>query len=393
MAMAFLVPQKQAQQKLWLPQRDLITAPPALSDVEAAKLQLGQSYAAVRQITESCTAIRNTRFSYPGTPPDWFTVLNKDLDACKKLAAQWLDSYAVAVSATIPMSVIDFVPTFDVSAMALQAIIDRSPEKLSPSDIVAARDILRRLIDKVDSIAATVKTYASIQDGISKGKLIDWQNAMRRSSENMHEGSETVQKAHQALAQEIDQYMAKIDTLRASIEQYNKQVALGAGLVGAGALVGVIGFSYVFDFPVLGGIALVLGLGMIIGGSVTWGVMQGKINKASTEITQLKSRLTEDKQTIVALSTLSTAATIVCRSCDSAVVNMSDLATTWIFLGDNLRRTYNALQEGRGDERSALLQLQLNEAKLYWAQAAQYAEKLMQSPQKPKERSASSQAA
>ncbi len=393
MAMAFLVPQKQAQQKLWLPQRDLIAAPPALSDVEAAKLQLGQSFAAVRQITESCTAIRSTRFSYPGTPPDWFDPLNQKLDVCKKLAAQWLDDYSVAVSATIPMSVINFVPVFDASAKALQDIIDRSPGELSPNDLHTAQTILRRLIKEVDEITAKVEGYASIQDGKSKGKLIDWQNAMRRSKDDMQDGSDSIQKAHQELVNEIAQYNARIDTLRASIDHYDKLVALGAGLVGAGAFVGIIGFGFVFDFHVLGGIALALGLCMIIGGAVTWGVMQSKINKANDEIIQAQSRIAEDKQTVVALDTLNAASNLALNSTASAVANMSDLAATWMFFGDDLRRTYNALQAGSDEAVAALLQLQLTEARAYWAQTKQYAEKLTQVPKELQELPASSQAA
>ncbi len=393
MAMAFLVPQKQAQQKLWLPQRELITAAPALSDVEEAKLQLGQSFAAVRQITESCTAIRNTRFSYPGTPPDWFIQLNQKLDVSKKLAAQWLDDYSVAVSATIPMSVLNFVPTFDASAQALQVIIDRNPGELSPSDLTAAKSILLRLMNKVDEIAATVKTYAYIQDGKSKGKLIDWQNDMRSSNEALQDGSASIQKAHQELAREIDQYNNTIMTLRVAIEYYNKLVALGAGLVGGGALVGVLGFGFVFDFPVLGGIALALGIGMIIGGAVTWGVMQSKINKANDEIAQARRKIAEDKQTIVALDTLNDASRLALQSTASAVANMSDLAATWMLFSGALRHTYIALQEGGQSALSILIGMQLAEARKYWAQTAQYAEELLQVPKKLKELPASSQAA
>lgn len=48
----------------------------ALDPGKAEELQLGQTFASVRQITDSCFAIRNTIFN-PVTPkPDWYDGLN-----------------------------------------------------------------------------------------------------------------------------------------------------------------------------------------------------------------------------------------------------------------------------------------------------------------------------
>ncbi len=67
MAKAFLIPTAANHPKLLTRPAlvDLAGKPLTLSDSQKEELQLGQSFASVRQITEACTAIRNTRFKAP----------------------------------------------------------------------------------------------------------------------------------------------------------------------------------------------------------------------------------------------------------------------------------------------------------------------------------------
>lgn len=360
---------------------DTTGAPLTLSDSQKEELQLGQSFASVRQITEACTSIHNTRFVPPASKPDWFEDLDRKLDRMKGYADTWLNDYAIAITSTIPSSIMTFVPIYDTSADVLRDIIQRNPDKLSATDAAIAREVIGRMVDEVNKISENVGYYAMVDEkGKTVGKLVEWQKNMRAARDELVDGSNSIQKARTNLAEEIAKYNSMITTLKAEIEQYNKMVALGAGLVGGGIFVGTVGLGFCFIFPWVGGILIGLGLGMVIGGSATWGAMQEKINKANRDIVNYTARIKEDNQTILALDSLGAAAHTCLSSADSAISNLTDFAATWVTFGHSLRATMSALEQGGKEARSALLAMDLNVAQKNWDDAKEYAKKLSEVP-------------
>lgn len=383
MPKAFLIPTTANSTKLLTRPAlvDITGAPLKLSDSQKEELQLGQSFASVRQITEACTSIRNTRFKAPASKPDWFDGLNGKLDILKGYADTWLDSYAIAITSTIPTSIMTFVPVYDASAKVLREIIRRSPGELSASDAVLAREVIARMVSKVQGISTQVEYYAKVDEKmVTTGKLIDWQKNMRAARAELESGSDNIQAARTDLTKEIAEYKGKITTLKAEIEQYNKMVALGAGLVGGGIFVGVVGGAFCFAFPWVGGILIALGVSMVIGGAVTWGVMQEKINKANRDIADFTARISEDNKTILALDSLGAAAHTCLSSADDAISNLTDFATTWVTFGKSLRATMSALEKGGKEAYGALLGMDLDEAQENWDDAKEYAKKLSEVP-------------
>lgn len=383
MSKAFLVPTA-AKRPVLLARPALVDAagkPLSMSDSQKEELQLGQSFASVRQITEGCTAIRNTRFQAPATKPAWFDSLNGKLEALKHFANTWLDDYAIAITSTIPTSIMTFVPVYDASAKVLRDIIQRSPDELSHSDAVLAREVIARMVANVHTISTKVEYYAKV-DGqmVASGKLIDWQKNMRAARDALDKGSDSIQNARTDLQKDIAVYKEKITTLKAEIEQYNKMVALGAGLVGGGIFVGVVGLGFCFAFPWVGGVLIAVGAGMVIGGGVTWGVMQKKINKANRDIVDYTAKIAEGNKTILALDSLSTAAHTCLDSADSAIQNMTDFAATWATFGSSLRATMAALEQGGKEAYGALLAMDLDEAQENWDDVKDYAKKLQSVP-------------
>ena len=365
-----------------------------LSDSQNEQLQLGQSFASLRQITESCTAIVNTQFSMPGTKPTWFDDLNKNFHTLQSLATTWLDDYSVPILTTIPTSVNTFVPIFDASANALRAIIQRNTGILSDADAVTAKEILKRMMDKTQKIQTEVESYAKVNEkGECSGKLITWQNNMRNTYQELNTGSANIQKLSSDLAAEIEKYNTTIRTLQAEINHYNTLIGVGAGLVGSGLFIGVVGSALCFAFPVVGGIGLALGIGMVIGGGVTWGVMQSKINKANQDIQNLRNQIATDRQTIVALNTLGSAADVVLNSAQNAISNMTNFVASWATLGRSLQATYIALEQGGQEAYSALLALDLDEAEGNWNDVKEYVKKLSDVDPKVEAHSAGEQVA
>lgn len=330
----------------------------------------------------------------PGTKPTWFDDLNKNFHTLQSLATTWLDDYSVPILTTIPTSVNTFVPIFDASANALRAIIQRNTGILSDADAVTAKEVLKRMMDKTQKIQTEVESYAKVDEkGECSGKLITWKNNMRNTYQELNTGSANIQKLSSDLAAEIEKYNTTIRTLQAEINNYNTLIGVGAGLVGSGLFIGVVGSALCFAFPVVGGIGLALGIGMVIGGGVTWGVMQSKINKANQDIQNLRNQIAADRQTVVALNTLGSAADVVLNSAQNAISNMTNFAASWATLGRSLQATYTALEQGGQEAYSALLALDLDEAEGNWNDVKEYVKKLSDVDPKVEAHSAGEQVA
>lgn len=383
MPKAFLIPTTASRPQLLTRPAlvDVTGAPLTLSDSQKEELQLGQSFASVRQITEACTSIHNTRFKAPTVKPKWFDSLNCKLDVLKGYADTWLNDYAIAITSTIPSSIITFVSVFDASAQVLRDIIKNNPNELSATDAAIAREVIRRMVGEVKKISTQVEYYAKVDEKMeTSGKLIDWQKGMRDARAALVKDSDSIQSARADLTKEITEFNGTITTLEAKIEQYNKMVALGAGLVGGGVFVGTVGLGFCFIFPWVGGILIGLGIGMVIGGSATWGAMQHEIDKANREIAEKTARIKEDNQTILALDSLGTAAHTCLSSADSAISNLTDFAATWVTFGHSLRATMSALEHGGKEALGALLGMDLDEAQKNWDDVKEYAKKLSEAP-------------
>lgn len=383
MSKIFLVPTS-AKNSLLMARPALVDAagvPLKLSDSQKEELQLGQSFASLRHITEACTAIQNTRFIAPSVKPDWFDSLNDKLDVMKGCADTWLNDYAVAVTSTIPSSIMTFVPVFDTSAKILWDIIQRNPDELPDSDAARACDILARMAAKVDEIAQKAARYATVDEsGVTSGKLIDWQKDLRAAREALDTGSDSIQKACTDLQKDIAEFNGNIETLRAEISQYNKMVALGSALVGSGVGVSIVGLGFCFTFPPVGAVVSAVGIGMITGGGVLWSEMRKKISQANREIADFAAKINDDEKTIVSLNSLSTAAHLSIDSADAAISNLTDFAVTWVTFGQSLQATISALKQGGEEAHSALMGMDLDEAQQNWDDAKEYAKQLLAVP-------------
>lgn len=347
---------------------------------EAGELQMGKTFAALRQITDSCFAIRNTVFN-PVTPkPDWYDGLNSKFVMVKRYADQWLDDYSIAVTATIPESVMTYSPIFSARANYLRKMLSGGSGDLSETELTQIRDILTKMLDKSTPIYDDVKQYAHKENGKVVGKLTEWRSNMSGAGLELKMGSDSIQKASGSLQKEISEFNNEIKTLKTDIAYYQKLVAAGAGLVGGGAFIGTIGVGLCFVFPVIGGIILAIGAASVIGGSATWGVYQKKINDANSRIVDLSRKITDNGKTVAALTALSTSMDLAVENAENAIVNMSDFSASWLTFGKSLENLINTIDEGRFIYDRAGLMSELEQSVTYWKQTENYAQKLFDVP-------------
>ena len=105
----------------------------------------------------------------------------------------------------------------------------------------------------------------------------------------------------------------------------NKAIAASAAAIAIGI------------FALVVGIALAPETAGIIGGSVTWGIMQSRINARFDEIAKDQQELADDQRQIVALQGLQLASSSAVSSIELATQSLSKLQTQWgVFHGELL---------------------------------------------------------
>lgn len=352
-----------------------------LSPSQAQNLKLGQSFASVRQITDSCFAIRNTLFNEIQPKPDWYDGLNCKFNKVKELANEWINDISIAVTATIPSSVISFVPVFDASCEAITSITRNKKGELSANELAVVRQILVRLATQTDEISENVNYYARMDEhNYVKGKLADWEADMSNAGLDLKSGKDNIQNASSALASDIIDFQTSIDSLNREIIEYQTYIGLGAGLVGAGITIGVAGGALCCVFPIIGGIALAIGISTLIGGAVTWGVFQDKINKANRKINEYAQKKNRASATIISLGSLASGVDTAVNAAEIASKNMTDFAASWVTFGNSLKQTIKAIDSGTRDTMAELLNMDLNTAQKNWKNAEDYAKRLLEAP-------------
>lgn len=351
---------------------------------DAANLQLHNTFSSVRNVTASCFAIQRTIFGEVTPKPAWYDGLYKKFSDVKDLADTWNKNYAVAVTATIPSSIITFVPMFNSSSDVITDIISRSGGKLTPEHISTISYLLRKMITKVDDTSKKVNRYAHIDDvtGNSVGLLIDWQADMQSASNKLAEGSDTVQAAVSTLSTSIVDLRNEITTLNSEIEFYNKLVSTGAGMVGGGAFVTTVGAALCVAFPITAGITIFVGVGSMIAGASLWGVYQGKINDANKRISACMADIKSDYKSIAAINALASSCVSVVNYANIATENISKFSSSWVNLGESLKATLQSLEnaEGQSSQSGKNVLLEMGDANKQWNTVEKYANQLLEAP-------------
>lgn len=350
-----------------------------LNTAEAGKLQLGQTFASLRQVTSSCYAIRNTLLNPIDPKPSWYDELKGKYNDVQDCAKQWLNNYAAAITSTIPLSVMNFAPVFTNSADAISGILNSGTGALNPTDLESIRSIFARLLTKTTAISNDVKIYAFKENGVSKGKLITWTSDMSDAGIALKKGNATVQKAALDLQDKIDEFNVDIKTLTEDIRHYSTLVGTGAGLVGGGAFIATVGGAVCLAFPPAGIVTIIIGGIAIVTGTALWGVYQSKINEASKKIIEKQRKIKANQASIIALSSVSSNMDIIVNNADLAAKNMTEFSTSWLGFSDSLKKTIADIDEGKAENNREMLKLIVEDTKDHWKDAKKYSEKLLDS--------------
>lgn len=292
-----------------------------------------KAYAALTPVTVSCHAVINTTLVRPEPKYDkdgknifaWFDGVNKKLDEAKVVAKDWVDNVVTPIQSDIPSSVITFHNQFQATSSFVKKLCEENPDmKEGDKEFKRVNQLLQALIDTIDNdIIVPI-------DNSSK-KLKEWGAAMQKAHDNLSGEVNTVQNAEIALATDIERLNTSIDALNAQIDSENTLIAVGAGLVGGGIFVALVGVALCATGvgAVAGGLVIGLGVTMLIGGAVTWGVMQGRIDKQYKEIAEDRKEINTDKQLLISLKGIESGVTSAAAQMETAISALSEVRGMW----------------------------------------------------------------
>ncbi|RQO32565.1 non-hemolytic enterotoxin lytic component L1 [Taibaiella sp. KBW10] len=291
------------------------------------KVQTG--FLSMQVVTASCHSVLNTQF-VPFTPkPKWFDDLNAKLDAAKVVAGVWINDLAPKLTASIPNQIIDYATTYDAMTTQILALVDKDPMARGKDNPIVQQTfaLIDALSNEVDKI---IKNVVAMED-----KLKNWGKDMQKAHDELSSGTTNIQNLEIELQSDIDKMNNAITNLRTQIDGENKAIAISAGAIGVGVFIGVIGIALA---PVTGGQSLwATGAAavVVVGGAVTWGIMQSKINGQFDEIAKNQQKIADEKRQIVALKGLEMSSSSAITSMANGLQALSDVRTQWqVFAGE-----------------------------------------------------------
>lgn len=333
-----------------------------------------KSFVTLNLITQACHGLLNTTFTCPPQKPEWFDELNHKLDIAKGDAKTWIDELAPSVTAGVPQQVIDYQTTYDGLTKAIMGIVKAHPEAKGAEDpyVQQVHALVAELQSSVKEKIKGTETTAT--------KLTVWGDAMQSSHDELSTGAASIQKAEVALNTDVEKMNAAIEALKATIHQENIAIAASGIGIGVGLLLLVAGIALA---PETGGASLLIaGTGglLIIGGAVTWGVMQHKIDEQFKEVAKDQEELEADKAQLVALKGLSTASNQAIEYTANATSALSEFRTTWALFEGELKGVSDKLQHAE-ESLSTVVEGAFTEAAAKeWEDAATLAQSLVEAP-------------
>jgi hypothetical protein len=160
-------------------------------------------------------------------------------------------------------------------------------------------------------------------------KLKTWGQKIQSAHDALQTGAVNIQKAETDLQTDIGKMNTAIESLHSKIDTENKVIAGAAIGVGVGIFVMIVGIALVPETGPVGAAIAVSGGALIVGGAVTWGVMQNKINNQFDQINKDTKELDDDKRQLISLQGLARGAKAVVDNLATTSQALSELRTFW----------------------------------------------------------------
>lgn len=335
----------------------------------------GTSFNAAQLITFACHAVANTVFTQPTPKPAWYDGLNAELLTAQKLAQQWLDTLGTQVTKTIPLQVINFGANFTAATNMIIQIANEHPDASGADDpyVKEIKQIIEQtLLPPIEGVISQMGTVSTA--------LSQWGDQLQKAHNDLKGGAANIQAAEISLQTDIKKMNDAITGLQAAIAGENQAIAASAAGIGIGLFALVVGIALA---PETGGTSLLIGGAIgaagIIGGSVTWGVMQDRINTQFDQIADDQKEMADDQRQLTALMGLQMASDGAVSSIELATSSLSKLETQWGVFQGELQDVVGKLELADQSLSAIVSKVFTSAAQTEWASAIETANNLVNS--------------
>lgn len=338
------------------------------------KQKTQSAFVTLSLITQACHGILNTSFVAPDPKPSWFDDLQAKLDQAKTVATDWIQNIAPNVTGGVPVQVIDYGTTYGAMSAEIQSIVQQYPDAQGADDphVKQVHALVAALEQSVQTIIGNADTTAN--------SLKAWGAQIQAAHDALSSGAANIQSAETDLSTDITRMNDAISTLNETIHKENIAIAASAAGIGVGLLLLVAGIALA---PETGGASLIVagtGGALIIGGSVTWGVMQAKINAQFKEIAADQKELDSDKAQLVALQGLASASSQSITYTTDSSNALSDFRTSWSIFQGELQGVMTKLKSAEASLSTIVAGAFTDAAATEWADATDFAQSLANAP-------------
>ncbi|HEU4777226.1 MAG TPA: HBL/NHE enterotoxin family protein [Telluria sp.] len=345
------------------------------SSTDELQQKTQQAFVTLTLITQACHGILNTVLVAPSPKPAWFDDLQSKLDKAKANATQWIDNLAPGVTGGVPVQVINYGTTYSAFTAQIMAIVNANPDAQGATNQYVLQ--VKALVAALEQSVSTIITNAET----TSAALKDWGDLMQKSHDDLVTGATNIQSAETDLSVDIQKMNNAISTLNDIIHKENIAIAASAGGIGLGILLLIAGIALA---PETGGASayLVAGTGaaLIIGGAVTWGVMQAKIDKQFKEIAADQKELGDDQRQLVALQGLASASNQSIQYVTDSTNALSDFRTSWAVFQGELQGVLTKLEAAESSLSTMVQGAFTAAAGAEWADATAFAQSLANAP-------------
>ncbi|KFX05908.1 hypothetical protein KP22_08595 [Pectobacterium betavasculorum] len=299
------------------------------SNVTTLKNKTQNAFLTLNLITQACHGVLNTTFVPPQPKPSWYDSLSSKLDEAQANASDWINNLAPDITAGVPLAVINYGSDYAAFSQRIQDIANAHPDAVGAND-----PNVKQVAELISALQEQVTSMLNNADDTAQ-KLKTWGEKMQKSHDALTSGASDIQSAETDLQNDVAKMNQAIKTLHDIIAAENIALAASIGATFLGLILAVIGILLIPE--TFGAGATLCGAGGLIslGGSIGWGIMQGKINDNFNEIAQDQKELDSDKQQIVALQGLALASKQAVTYINTATSALSDFRTSWtVFEGE-----------------------------------------------------------
>jgi hypothetical protein len=352
---------------------DVYSVTPAVYSVLLTKSKTATGVTSLVLITNACHAILNTSMSLPDgmKKPAWFDPLIAHLDDAKTLAAEWINTLAPDLTASLPNKVINYDSQYNAITGQIIKIADANPMAKGADD-PNVKNVFA-LISALKSEVGTIHDDIAAEDE----KLMEWGRRMQTAHDNLAGGVASIQAAEADLAADIGKMNADISRLQALIEGENKAIAAAASAVAVGIFVAIVGAALAVVTFGAGAVVAGIGIAAVIGGAVTWGIMQHRINEQYDQIANDQKQRNVDNQQLIALKGLEMATSQTASSIAMATSALSNVRALWKLFAGELEGVLNQLNQAQTGLALIVNEAFVNGAQEEWKLAAQLAQQLL----------------